>query len=181
LGLVLKKNDGSFNDASILLDALASINWRVEDQIYIEVDQVRIPLHPISGNTSRKRFYRVRFKGLDYVAVKFPENGPLSEEFFVDFGRKDLNQIEIFVNISEFLAKYVPFMPPLYGYMTQENVVLMSYLGQESLLTFMQQSPEKQRVGIIFRKLIEWLVSLQLVLSKETQSGSSIFRIPGVC
>lgn len=163
MDLVLKKNNRALKYIPQFINAIASTDLHERDQLYFEFRQSKIPLYPIFGNTSRKKFYKFSFQEADYIIIKFPEDSPASEEFFVDFDGRDLNQIKIFINVSEFLAKFLPFIPVIYGYSIQHNFLIMPYLGRENLFAFMRRTFSKREFDSIFQKLIEWLVLLQKI------------------
>ncbi len=161
------KNENSTKFISELLTALALVNWDKRHKLYFEFRQSKTGLYPVIGGTSGKQFYKFSIQGVDYIVIKFPKNGPISEEIFVDFDGGGLNQTEIFIHVHNLLAKFLPYIPEIYGYSIHASVSIIEYLGQESLYTYMQRLPSTEESNSTFQKLIEWLVLLQKITRQE--------------
>ncbi|MEW6055872.1 MAG: phosphotransferase [Bdellovibrionota bacterium] len=109
----------------------------------------------IPGDASSRRYYRVRTRNSSFIAMKTQPFDDLGEQL-------------PFVQVQRHLSKLGVNVPQILDFEAKQGMMLLSDLGDETLLKRLERVSKKRDQLVWFKRAIDLLLNMQVVATKTS-------------
>ncbi|MBI2607021.1 MAG: phosphotransferase [Deltaproteobacteria bacterium] len=114
-----------------------------------------VSIDPLPGDASSRRYYRIRVRGDSFVGMRVPP--------FQDVGE----QLP-FIQVQKHLHKLGVSVPQIFDIDARRGLILLSDLGDETLLKRLERVSKKRDQLIWFKRAIDLMLAMQISATRNT-------------
>jgi aminoglycoside/choline kinase family phosphotransferase len=114
-----------------------------------------VAVTPIPGDASSRRYYRVRTRNSSFIAMRMQPFADQQEQL-------------PFIQVQRHLSRLGVNVPQIIDLEAKQGMILLSDLGDETLLKRLERVSKKRDQLVWFKRAIDLVLNMQLVATKTT-------------
>ena len=114
-----------------------------------------VAVTPIPGDASTRRYFRVRTRNSSFIAMKMQSFGDVGEQL-------------PFIQVQKHLSRLGVNVPQIIDIEPKQGLILLSDLGDETLLKRLERVSKKRDQLVWFKRAIDLVLNMQVIATKTT-------------